>query len=405
MNTSLFDSYQDVGHNDAMPAPFQPGTVLRGRYKIVELIGQGGMGAVYKAEDLRLPGRWCAVKEILPDLTARPEDLAQMQEQFYREASVLARLDHPCLPKVSDYFTEDSRELLVMDFVPGRDLRQLVDESRRQGQFLSEGQVLDWADQLCDALAYLHGQEPPVLHRDIKPSNIKLTPRNTIKLVDFGLVKVMAVDESRTVTVVQGRGTVQYTPLEQYGGDTGHTDARTDIYALGATLYHLMTGAAPPDAKQRFLKPGVLTPVRQVNPQISARTERAVLRAMAMHPDERPKDVTELRDALLGSRTQSRGVAAAKQALYEPWIEAVQQNRLLAGAAVGLLLLALLLTLLAPRLPALPGERESVQPAAGILVEPQRRTREANRSFVAPVSVAVGDAFAVPPAPPHTPPV
>lgn len=370
MLTSLFDSSQDVGHNGAMPVPFQSGTVLRGRYKIVELIGQGGMGAVYMAEDLRLPGRLCAVKEILPEAGALPEDIAQMQEQFYREASVLARLDHPSLPKVSDYFTENSRELLVMDYVPGRDLKQVVDETRRQGQFLSEGQILDWADQLCDALAYLHGQEPPVLHRDIKPSNIKLTPRNTIKLVDFGLVKVLAADESRTVTVVQGRGTVQYTPLEQYGGDTGHTDARTDIYALGATLYHFFSGAAPADAKQRFLKPGVLTPLRQINPQISARSERAVLRAMAMHPDDRPKDVLELRDALLGGRSQSRGVAAARQARREPWFEALHRNRLLAGAVAGLVLLALLASLLAPRLPALPGEQNPATPAATSQIAP-----------------------------------
>lgn len=365
------------------------------------------MGAVYKATDTRLEGRICAIKEIFPALSVpqQASDLEQMSEQFRTEASILARLDHPNLPKVSDYFSIETREYLVMDFVSGRDLQDVIREAQRRSEFLKEEQVLGWAMQLLDALEYLHNQDPPVLHRDIKPANIKVTPHGIVKLVDFGLVKVLQPDDTRTVTVVQGRGTVQYTPLEQYGGDTGHTDARTDIYALGATLYHLMTGAAPPDAKQRFLKPGVLTPVRQVNPQISARTERAVLRAMAMHPDERPKDVTELRDALLGSRTQSRGVAAAKQALYEPWIEAVQQNRLLAGAAVGLLLLALLLTLLAPRLPALPGERESVQPAAGILVEPQRRTREANRSFVAPVSVAVGDAFAVPPAPPHTPPV
>ncbi len=366
----LFDSKREVGHNGPMPAPFQSGAVLRGRYKIVELIGQGGMGAVYKAEDLRLPGRLCAVKEILPEPGALSEDLVQMQEQFYREASILARLDHPSLPKVSDYFTENSRELLVMDYVPGRDLKQLVDEARRQGQFLSEGQILDWADQLCDALAYLHSQEPPVLHRDIKPSNIKLTPRNTIKLVDFGLVKVLAADESRTVTVVQGRGTLQYTPLEQYGGDTGHTNARTDIYALGATLYHLISGVAPPDAKQRFLKPGIMTPLRQINPQISARTERAVQRAMAMHPDDRPKDVTELREALLGHRVQTKGDAAARQAQREPWVDALHKNRLLAGVAAGLVVLALLVSLLSPRLPALPGEQGSSQPPAASLAAP-----------------------------------
>ncbi|MER2599017.1 MAG: serine/threonine-protein kinase [Caldilineales bacterium] len=327
-----------------MPLPFSPGVVLRERYKIIELIGQGGMGAVYKAEDLRLAGRLCAVKEILPGSGAPFDDPAQMQEQFYREASVLARLDHPSLPKVSDYFTEDGREVLVMDFVPGRDLKQLLDEARRQGQFLEEAQVLGWADQLCDVLAYLHGQEPPVLHRDIKPSNIKLTPREAIKLVDFGLVKVLAADESRTVTVVQGRGTLQYTPLEQYGGDTGHTDARSDIYALGATLYHLLSGMPPPDAKQRFLKPGMLAPLRQINPQVSPRSERAVQAAMAMHPDDRPADVDALRAALLAPRRALSEPMLHSQ--HESWQSAWQQQRVLAVLAGVLTLAALVISLI-----------------------------------------------------------
>ncbi|MEZ4768210.1 MAG: serine/threonine-protein kinase [Caldilineales bacterium] len=353
-----------------MPLPFQPGTVLRSRYKILELIGQGGMGAVYKAEDQRLTGRLCAVKEILPDLGGQPADIAQMQDQFYREASILARLDHPSLPKVSDYFTENGRELLVMDYVPGRDLKELVDDARRDATFLEESAILDWASQLCDALEYLHSQDPMVLHRDIKPSNIKLTPRGTIKLVDFGLVKVVAADESRTVTVVQGRGTVQYTPLEQYGGDTGHTDARTDIYALGATLYHLLTGTSPADARQRFLKPGALTPIRQINPDVSARTERAVLRAMAMHPDERPSSVAEVRSSLVGSRHAQGSGAALSAARYDRWIEALRSNRILAGAALGLIVLALLISLLSPRLPALPGELGAATPAATSQTQP-----------------------------------
>ena len=228
--------------------------------------------------------------------------------------------------------------------------------------------MLDWAVQICDALAYLHSHEPPVLHLDIKPSNIKLTPRGTIKLVDFGLVKVLAVDDSRTVTVVQGRGTLQYTPLEQYGGDTGHTDARSDIYALGATLYHLLTDTSPADAKQRFLQPGALTPVRTINNRVSARTERAIQHAMGRHPSERPADVPQLRDELVPPPPKPRPAPSQR---YQKWEDALRRNRVLAGATLGLVLLALIVSLAAPRLPAIPGERPSA-PATATLntVEP-----------------------------------
>jgi len=259
------------------------------------------MGAVYRADDLRLEGRICAIKEVRPDPDATPEELAQAQTQFRREASTLARLDHPNLPKVSDTFTENQREYLVMDFVGGRDLRQVMEEKRRRGRFLEEEKVLQWAEQLCDALTYLHRQNPPVLHRDIKPANIKLTPGGLIKLVDFGLVKLLAADDSRTITVLQGRGTLAYTPLEQYGGDTGHTDVRSDIYSLGTTLYHLLTNQPPADAKQRFLNPNALVFPRAINPRISLSTERAILAAIAMHPDPRPRSVDSLREMLHGS--------------------------------------------------------------------------------------------------------
>ena len=319
-----------------------PETVLRGRYKINTPVGQGGMGAVYRADDLRLEGRICAIKEVRPDPDATPEALAQSREQFRREASTLARLDHPNLPKVSDTFTEDGREYLVMDFVGGRDLRQLMEEERRQGKFLDEKKVLRWADQLCAALAYLHTQAPPVLHRDIKPANIKLTPEGLIKLVDFGLVKLLAADDSRTVTVLQGRGTVAYTPLEQYGGDTGHTDARSDVYSLGATLYHLLTNQPPADAKLRFLNPDTLVPPRAINPRISPATERAILAAIAMHPDQRPPDVAAFRE-LLHAPSLAPSLVPLVPAQGE-WRRAVMENRGVLTVSAVMLVLAVLAT-------------------------------------------------------------
>ena len=292
-----------------MARTLSPGTILRERYKIIELVGRGGMGATYRAEDLRLKGRFCAVKEALPDPDASPQELKQSREQFYEEASTLARLDHANLPKVSDYFTENDRDYLVMDFVPGQDLKEMLAGALREGHPLPERQVLPWADQLCDALTYMHTQDPPLLHRDIKPGNIKITPSGNVKLVDFGLVKVMVPDDERTITVVQGRGTVQYTPLEQYGGDTGHTDTRSDIYSLGATLYHLLTGKPPLDAKERFLKPRSMPTPRSLNPDISPQTERAILWCLAMHPDERPPTIDVLRTELLAPGPVSQAVS------------------------------------------------------------------------------------------------
>jgi len=322
----------------------RPGTVLRERYKILACVGQGGMGAVYRAADLRLEGRICALKEIRPDPDLPPDALAQAQRQFHREASVLARLDHPNLPKVSDYFTEGGREYLVMDFVAGRDLRQVLEEEQRAGRMLEERRVLRWTEQLCDALSYLHRQDPPVLHRDIKPANIKETPTGLVKLVDFGLVKLLANDDIRTITILQGRGTVAYTPLEQYGGDTGHTDGRSDIYALGTTLYHLLTGQPPADAKQRFLHPDSLIPPRTLNPHISLATERAILTAIAMHPDDRPPTVEAFRQML--HETFLANTLAVIVPPQHEWRQALTENSGLLALVGVLLLLASLLTLL-----------------------------------------------------------
>jgi len=282
-----------------MPKPLQAGDILKERYEIRRIIGQGGMGSVYLADDLRLQGRQTAVKEVFHDQTTSEDLLEQAREQFMREATVLARLDHTNLPKVSDFFSIGERDYLVMDFVPGKDLRTLMTEARLKKSFLQERDVLNWASQLADALSYLHNQDPPILHRDIKPSNLKLTPDGVIKLVDFGLVKIMASDEV-TITVVQGRGTATYTPLEQYGGDAGHTDLRSDIFSFGATLYHLLTNTAPEEARDRFLNPEILIAPRDLNSDISPRTERAIFWAMNLHPDERPQSIEQFRQALLG---------------------------------------------------------------------------------------------------------
>jgi serine/threonine protein kinase len=344
-----------------MPVLLPTGTVLRSRYKLIEFISQGGMGAVYKAEDLVLEGRLCAVKEMWTD-TSVSGGLEQVQEQFRREASVLARLDHPNLPKVSDYFAEANRDYLVMDFVPGKDLKELMDEARNHNRTLSESQVLGWADQILDALEYLHTQDPPVLHRDIKPANIKLTPSGTIKLVDFGLVKLMAPDEERTVTVLQGRGTAQYTPLEQYGGDTGHTDVRSDIYSLGSTLYHLLTNQPPIDAKTRFLQPQSFRTPRELNPGLSPHVERAILHAIQMHPDDRLASIAQFRDELFSAHwvasarpLVSVGMpAGTDKALIDVtrrWGHAVRENSWLFLVIVLLLAMALVSTILSPDLP------------------------------------------------------
>jgi serine/threonine protein kinase len=328
----------------------QPGTCLRERYEIQGLIGQGGMGAVYKATDRRLPGRVCALKEIWPPSGISAEALAQARDQFLREASTLARLDHPKLPKVSDYFAldparedmpQDTRDYLVMDYVPGQDLHQVVQQARREGQFLDEREVLRWMTQLCDALAYLHSQDPPVVHRDVKPGNVKVTPEGRIKLVDFGLVKPLDPEDPKTLTGLRGIGSLPYTPIEQYAGELGHTDTRSDLYSLGATLYHLLTGRSPASAQDRFLDPEALLPPRQINPAISPQVEGAILAALALHPKERPESVSLWTRMLLGDAPT---LPVAVRARNAGWGQALRDNWWLLLLALTAVAAAVLLT-------------------------------------------------------------
>jgi serine/threonine-protein kinase len=323
--------------------PLKTGDLLHGRYSIQRIIGQGGSGSIYLADDIRLEGRLCAIKEVEHDRSLSTDLQKEARSQFQREATVLARLDHPNLPKVSDYFSTSSRDYLVMDYVPGKDLRAIMNEARESGKFLSETEVLDWCDQLAGALEYMHSQNPPIVHRDIKPGNLKLTPNNLIKLVDFGLVKLLAPGEV-TITILQGQGTAIYTPMEQYGGDIGHTDVRSDIYSFGATLYHLLTNTAPADARSRFLDPTALITPRQINPRISIRVEKTILWAINLHPDERPQSVSAFRlslmsDMILPHSTHARHYGPGDY-LHLP------VERFLLRITMGLTILGLLMTII-----------------------------------------------------------
>src|SRR5512146_3153562 len=328
-----------------MASSLKPGELLHARYKIRERIGQGGAGSIYLADDTRLEGRLCALKEVEYD-RALPEGIREeARQQFLREATILARLDHPNLPKVSDFFSSGPRDYLVMDYVPGEDLRTIMLEARRNKTFIPEEQILKWARQIGDALAYLHGLDPAIVHRDIKPSNLKMTPSGLIKLVDFGLVKVMSPDQEMTITVIQGQGTALYTPLEQYGSDETHTDTRTDIYSFGATLYHLLTNEPPPDARKRFIQPASLPAPRDVNPAISSRTEKAVLWAMAMHPNDRPATIEAFNNFLFDEGTADGSGPSSDFEVPRIKLFGTRTDSALVWVAAGLLLVSLIATL------------------------------------------------------------
>jgi serine/threonine protein kinase len=326
-----------------MTSVLRAGEVLHKRYKIKRIIGQGGAGSIYLADDLRLSGRECAIKEVEHDRTLPLDLIKEAREQFLREATVLARLDHPNLPKVSDYFSAANRDYLVMDFVAGKDLRTLMLEARQDNRFLPEKQILDWAGQLADALLYLHGQNPPIIHRDIKPSNLKLTSSGTLKLVDFGLVKVLAPDDV-TITILQGQGTAVYTPLEQLGGSASHTDGRTDIYAFGATLYHLLTNKPPAEARERFLDPSLYIAPREINPAVSPKVEHAIEWSMSLHPGERPNDILAFRHALLEKAGRSESSFISKGHAFRDYVK-LPIERFLILTALVLLLVSFLITI------------------------------------------------------------
>ena len=271
--------------------PMVTGQILQNRYRIVTLLGQGGMGAVYRAWDLRLDIP-VALKEMIPQPNLDQDLLQKLRAQFHREAALVATFDHPNLVNVSDFFQEEQKAYLVMSFVEGEDLQAHIN---RMG-VLPEEQVLNWADQLLDALAYIHNQG--VIHRDIKPQNVILHPDGKVILVDFGLVKLWNPKDPRTQTVIRSMGTPGYAPLEQYDSSRGHTDPRSDLYSLAATLYYAFTGQAPPSATERVVNPESLRPVRERNPHVSPHVHAALLRALALQPQDRFQSASAMRDAL-----------------------------------------------------------------------------------------------------------
>ncbi len=261
------------------------GNLLHNRYRIVETLGRGGMGAVYRAVDESL-GVDVAVKENL----FTTDDYAR---QFRMEAVIMANMRHPNLPRVTDHFVlEEQGQYLVMDYIEGDDLRQRIE---KQG-VLNESEAIRIGAAVCDALTYLHSRKPPILHRDIKLGNIKLTPDGNVVLVDFGLAK-QAWEHEETMTGARAM-TPGYSPPEQYG--SARTDARSDIYSLGATLYAAITGVVPEDSLMRAVDGVALTPLRKHKPSISARLAGVIEKAMEPIPANRYQSAAEFKSALLG---------------------------------------------------------------------------------------------------------
>ena len=269
-----------------------PNFILQNRYRIVRLLGQGGMGAVYEAIDQRVS---CvvALKETL--VGSSPE----ARQAFQREAALLANLRQPALPKVMDYFGEGEREFLVMEFIPGHDLAELL--TLRDGPFPQE-QVIGWAGEILKLLEYLHTREPPIIHRDIKPANLKVTQQGEVFLLDFGLAKGAAGQMATIQTNESVRGyTPVYAPLEQIHGRG--TDPRSDLYSLAATVYHLLTGQAPLGAPTRFDvvesgRPDPLKPANKLNSLVTSGVAAWVQSAMALSRHDRPTSAAEMRLAL-----------------------------------------------------------------------------------------------------------
>ncbi len=282
------------------PQPRAVGSVVRNRYRILAVVGRGGLGVVYRVADILFNSHNVyALKELSdPSPGAR--------KQFALESRWLQELDHNNIPKVRDSFEWDERVYLVMDYVDGENLEQYL---RRHGRPLAEEQALRWMLPICDALQYLHTRTPPLLHRDVKPANIIVTPDGHPVLVDFGIAKAHMPGMNQTVTFVRKAGTEGYAPPEQYAA-TGLTGPWSDVYGLGATLYQLLTGQVPMTAVERITGVVPMPRPRDLNPAITPLTDAAIMRALDLKPANRYQSVTEFAAQMMEALQQGRFAAS-----------------------------------------------------------------------------------------------
>lgn len=268
------------------------GTLLSQRYRIRGVLGQGGMGAVYLADAEALGGKKVAVKEMVP-WGLPPGELDQAVAQFKKEAAFLAGLEHPNVVRVTDFFVEEGKHYLVMDYIQGETLQEKMTGRGRPFHWY---ELCCWVESLMDVLEYLHNQSPPIIFRDLKPSNIMISSDGRLNLIDFGIAR-SACQGEKTTTFLRGTGTRGFSPIEQYGNQQS-TDQRSDIYALGATLYYLMTATLPPDAVERVSRRAVVVPLSQRCPDSPPELDFVVEKAMALAAEDRYQSIGELRVAL-----------------------------------------------------------------------------------------------------------
>src|SRR5713226_5928144 len=263
-----------------------------GRYKIEKSIAAGGMGAVYHAIDVRFDDEPCAVKEMLDDFQS-DVDRSQAVEWFKREAKLLLKLNHPCIPRVRDFFVENDRHYLVMDFIDGRTLAEiLAKEGNVPGldgaHGVSEARARSWAQQLCNVLGYLHRQNPPIIFRDLKPSNIMVTDQDEIKLIDFGIARTFQSQRQSTIIM-----TIGYAPAEQL---SGNAEPRSDLYALGATIHRVLTHHDAANNKPTIFS---FPPIRMLRPDISIAFEQVIMKALALLLEQRWTTADEMERAII----------------------------------------------------------------------------------------------------------